>query len=84
VTRLLWGRLADVFGKRLIFLLGSVWMIIASIAVPFVPNEIGFNVLRGLQGIGVAAMIPTALGILGITFPPGKFKNYAFACFGMI
>jgi hypothetical protein len=27
-------------------------------------------------------MFPTALGILGTTFPPGKAKDVAFGCFG--
>ena len=49
--------------------------------VPLVPNEIGFDVLRGLQGLGSAAMVPTAIGILGVTFPPGKAKNYAFSSY---
>lgn len=47
------------------------------------PNEIGFDAFRGLQGLGAAAMIPTAIGILGVTFPPGKAKNYAFSCYGV-
>ncbi|KAF2020930.1 drug resistance protein [Aaosphaeria arxii CBS 175.79] len=79
---LLWGRLADVYGKRLIFLWGSVWITVTSIIVPFMPNEIGFDAFRGLQGLGAAAMVPTALGILGTTFKPGKAKNYAFSCYG--
>jgi MFS family permease len=47
-----------------------------------VPNEIGFDIFRGLQGLAAAAMAPTALGILGVTFPPGKAKDVAFGCFG--
>lgn len=57
-------------------------MTVTSIIVPFIPNEIGFDVFRGLQGLGAAAMVPTAIGILGVTFPPGKAKNYAFSAFG--
>ncbi|KAF2465631.1 MFS general substrate transporter [Lindgomyces ingoldianus] len=79
---LLWGRLADVYGKRLIFIWGSIWVTVTSLVVPFVSNEIGFDVFRGLQGLGAAAMVPTAIGILGVTFPPGKAKNYAFSCYG--
>ncbi|KAF2003628.1 MFS general substrate transporter [Amniculicola lignicola CBS 123094] len=78
---LLWGRLADVYGKRLIFLWGSVWVTVTSLIVPFIPNEIGFDIFRGLQGLGSAAMVPTAIGILGVTFPPGKVKNYAFSTY---
>ena len=79
---LLWGRLADVYGKRRIFVLGSAWLTVASLIVPFTPNEITFNLFRGFQGMGAAANVPTALGILGTTFSPSKAKNYAFACYG--
>ncbi|KAL6712226.1 hypothetical protein ACN47E_000103 [Coniothyrium glycines] len=79
---LLWGRLADVYGKRMIFLWGSAAFTITSIIPPFVPNEIGFDIFRGLQGLAAAAMAPTALGILAGTFSPGKAKDIAFGCFG--
>ncbi|KAL5390081.1 hypothetical protein DPSP01_002136 [Paraphaeosphaeria sporulosa] len=79
---LLWGRLADVYGKKIIFVWGSIWVTLTSLLVPVIPNEIGFDIFRGLQGLGAAAMVPTAIGILGTTFPPGKAKNYAFSCYG--
>jgi MFS family permease len=59
-----------------------VFFAVTSIVTPFVPNEIGFDIFRGLQGLAAAAMAPTALGILGVTFPPGKAKDVAFGCFG--
>jgi len=79
---LLWGRLADVYGKRRIFILGSAWLTAISLIVPFAPDEITFDLFRGFQGLGAAANVPTALGILGTTFTPSKAKNYAFACYG--
>ena len=66
----------------MIFLWGAIWVTVTSLVLPFVPSEIGFDIFRGLQGLGSAAMVPTAIGILGVTFPPGKAKNYAFACYG--
>ncbi|CAK7230931.1 hypothetical protein SBRCBS47491_007756 [Sporothrix bragantina] len=79
---LLWGRIADLFGKKAIFVAGSAWVTATTVANPFIPNEIVFNLFRGLQGLGAAANVPTAIGILGTTFPPGKAKNYAFAAYG--
>ncbi|KAL1604165.1 hypothetical protein SLS59_003958 [Nothophoma quercina] len=79
---LLWGRLADVYGRRLIFIWGSVFFTVTSIIPPFITNEIGFDIVRGLQGLAAAAMAPTALGILGVTFPPGRMKDIAFGFFG--
>ncbi|KAH6712856.1 major facilitator superfamily domain-containing protein [Leptodontidium sp. MPI-SDFR-AT-0119] len=78
---LLWGRIADIYGKRLIFIFGSIWVTICCIVNPFLPSEIPFDVFRGLHGLGAAANIPTAIGILGTTFPPGKAKNYAFSAY---
>ncbi|KAK3379250.1 major facilitator superfamily domain-containing protein [Lasiosphaeria ovina] len=78
---LLWGRIADIYGKRKIFIWGSAWVAATSVANPFVPNEIAFYLFRGLAGLGAAANVPTAIGILGVTFPPGKAKNYAFSCY---
>jgi MFS family permease len=78
---LLWGRIADVVGKKKVFIWGSAWVCLTTLVCPFVPDEIGFDVFRGLQGLGAAANVPTAIGILGVTFPPGKAKNYAFATY---
>ncbi|KAL0935951.1 major facilitator superfamily transporter [Colletotrichum truncatum] len=78
---LLWGRIADLYSKRLIFVAGSAWVAVMTIANAFVPNEIAFDLFRGLQGLGAAANVPTAIGILGTTFPPGKAKNYAFSAY---
>ncbi|TKA81998.1 hypothetical protein B0A55_01719 [Friedmanniomyces simplex] len=51
---MLWGRLADVYGKRLVFILGSAWVCIVTLVCPFIPHEIGFDIFRGLQGLGAA------------------------------
>lgn len=48
---LLWGRIADLFGKRIIFILGSAFVAVTMIVNPFLPNEIAFDIFRGLQGI---------------------------------
>ena len=61
---LLWGRLGDVFGKRAIFIGGSVWVTIMCVAIPFAPSEIAFDVSRGLQGIGAAANVPVWINCL--------------------
>lgn len=48
---LLWGRIADIYGKPRIFILGSVWVAIVTAANPFVRSEIAFNLFRGFQGL---------------------------------
>ncbi|GAB7356697.1 hypothetical protein MBLNU459_g7406t1 [Dothideomycetes sp. NU459] len=78
---LLWGRLADVYGKRLIFIYGSAWVSVLTLVNPFATNEIAFDVLRGLQGLGGAANVPAAIGIISNTFPPGKARNLAISAY---
>ncbi|KAK4444913.1 aminotriazole resistance protein [Podospora aff. communis PSN243] len=78
---LLWGRIADIFGRRKIFILGSAWVAITTAVNPFLKNEIAFDLFRGLQGLGAAANVPTAIGIIATTFPPGKARNYSISCY---
>ncbi|TLS25705.1 hypothetical protein PpBr36_07283 [Pyricularia pennisetigena] len=79
---LLWGRIADIYGMKKIFVLGSAWVAVTTALNPLIRNEIGFDLFRGLQGLGAAANVPTALGILGTTFRPGKAKTNAFSAYG--
>lgn len=69
---LLWARLADVHGRRLVFILGSVAVTVFTLVIPFSPNEIAFDIFRGLQGLGGAANVPTAIGIIRQTFKGGS------------
>ena len=48
---LLWGRIGDIYGKRLVFILGTLWVAITTAINPFLPNEIAFDIFRGLQGL---------------------------------
>ncbi|KAJ6784635.1 hypothetical protein PWT90_04491 [Aphanocladium album] len=76
---LLWGRIADIFNKRTIFVVGSIWVTLSTAVTPFAPNEAAFHSFRALQGIGAAANVPTAIGVLGTTFSRGKARLYAFS-----
>ncbi|EKG20882.1 Major facilitator superfamily [Macrophomina phaseolina MS6] len=79
---LLFGRIADLYGRRNVFIAGSAWVAACAIAVPFAQDEILFDVLRGLQGLGGAANVSSGIGILGNAFDHGKAKNYAFSIYG--
>lgn len=48
---LVWGRLADLFSKRAIFVAGSVWVTLSTTVTPFAANEGAFHAFRALQGI---------------------------------
>lgn len=78
---LLWGKIGDIYGKRLVFLIGGIWVAVTTLATAFSPSEIVFDILRALSGLGAAANVPAAMGILGTSIPPGKVKSYAFAIY---
>ncbi|KAL0952456.1 hypothetical protein HGRIS_006724 [Hohenbuehelia grisea] len=77
----MFGRLADLYGRKRVFMLGSLWLLAFTLGCGFAKDEITLDVLRGLQGCGVAASIPASLGILAHAFPPGKLRSIAFASF---
>ncbi|HEY3184145.1 MAG TPA: MFS transporter [Gaiellaceae bacterium] len=64
------GKLADLLGRRLIFMVGLVIFTGASLACGLAPNG-GFLIgARIVQGVGGALMNPATLSIITATFPP--------------
>src|SRR5919201_1153268 len=64
------GKLADLLGRRLLFIVGLAIFTGASLACGLAPNA-GFLIgARTVQGIGAAIMNPATLGIITATFPP--------------
>ncbi|KAI2636432.1 MFS general substrate transporter [Hypomontagnella submonticulosa] len=83
---LLAGRLGDLYGHKLIFLIGNVWFaifsLVAGLAV-YTPRPYSvFLFARIMQGIGPALLVPSAVALLGITYVPGQRKAMLFAIFG--
>src|ERR671939_386130 len=64
------GKLADFFGRRLLFVVGLTIFTGASLACGLAPSA-GFLIgARVVQGIGAAIMNPATLSIITATFPP--------------
>ncbi|WP_210648755.1 MFS transporter [Nocardioides sp. SYSU D00065] len=78
---LLGGRLADLYGRRLVFILGVLVFAVASLIGGFAQNELMLLSARGLQGLGAAMASPAALALITTTFPAGKERNRAFAIY---
>lgn len=79
------GRWGDLFGHRLLFIIGYIWFAVWTLVAGFSVwshSLILFAFCRAMQGIGPAMLIPNALAILGRTYPPGKRKNMVFSLFG--
>jgi MFS family permease len=57
------GHLADVHGRKRVFIGGSLILFAFTLACGFAQDEVTLAVLRGLQGVGGAATIPAAVRI---------------------
>jgi len=67
---LLGGALGDAHGRRKVFVIGTVWFAIASLACGLAPNVAFLIVARALQGAGGALLTPGSLAILQASFTP--------------
>lgn len=81
-TTLIFGRLADMYGGRSIYLCGLIWLAIWSVIIGFSNNEVMMNISRAMQGIGASAILPSGLMLMGATYHPGTRKNMVFCIFG--
>jgi EmrB/QacA subfamily drug resistance transporter len=79
---LLGGRLADLLGRRRLFITGVVVFTIASLFSGLAWSEGSLIATRALQGIGGALLVPAALSIVVTTFPEGRGRNTALAVWG--
>src|SRR5207302_6097536 len=64
------GKLADLFGRRLIFIAGLVIFTGSSLACGLAAGPEVLIGARTVQGIGAALMNPATLSIITATFPP--------------
>jgi EmrB/QacA subfamily drug resistance transporter len=78
---LLGGRLADLYGRRRVFMIGVLVFAAASFAGGVAQTEAVLLIARGVQGLGAAMASPAALALITTTFPAGKERNRAFAVF---
>jgi len=78
------GRLADIYGGKWVYIIGLLWTMIWAVIVGFAQNEIMLIVSRAIQGLGPAAYLPSGLMLLGSTYRPGPRKNVIFAIYGAL
>lgn len=78
----LFGRFADLFGRRMTFLASMVGFSACLFVMGFATNAYYMDVCCGICGIFSAMAVPPAIGKLGAVYSsPSRRKNIAFACF---
>jgi EmrB/QacA subfamily drug resistance transporter len=81
---LLGGRLADLLGRRRVFVAGLFLFSAASLLGGFAQSEGQLIAARALQGLGAAIVSPAALAIVTTTFAEGSERNKALGIWGAI
>ena len=79
---LLGGRLADLLGRRRLFIAGLALFTVSSLLDGLAWSEGSLIVFRSLQGLGAALLSPAALSILTTTFREGRERNLALGIWG--
>ncbi len=81
---LLGGRLADLFGRRRIFLVGLGLFTAASLLGGFATDQATLIAARSLQGVGAAILSPATLTILTVTFTDQRARAKAFGLWSAV
>jgi EmrB/QacA subfamily drug resistance transporter len=81
-TLLLGGRLADLLGRRRMFVAGLALFAASSLLCGFAWSSGSLVAFRALQGLGGALLAPAALSLLMTTFAEGRDRNRALGIYG--
>ena len=81
---LLGGRAADLFGRRRVFMAGTLLFGVASLLAGLSQTEGMLIGARALQGLGAAVISPAALSIVMTTFSEGVERNKALSVWGAV
>jgi EmrB/QacA subfamily drug resistance transporter len=81
---LLGGRMADLLGRRLIFMVGLTLFTLASLTCGLASSAGILIASRAVQGVGAAIINPAALSIVTTTFEEGAERNKALGIWGAL
>jgi EmrB/QacA subfamily drug resistance transporter len=81
---LLGGRVADKFGRRLVFISGVVAFVASSLVCGLAGSSTMLIAARAVQGLGAAFMAPAALSLVAVIFSEGDDRNRALGVWGAI
>lgn len=81
---LLGGRLADLYGRRKMFLAGVTTFAAASLFAGIAQDATQIIIFRGLQGLGGALLAPSALSLVLSIFKEGPERNKALGLWSMV
>jgi EmrB/QacA subfamily drug resistance transporter len=83
----IYGRLADIYGRKPMLLIGIAVFLVASILCGSAWSMVSLIAFRGLQGVGAGAIIPITSTIVGDLYEPaqrGRIQGYISSVWGVM
>ena len=81
---LLGGRMADLLGRRRMFIAGLIVFAGASLAGGLAQSDVWLIAARAVQGLGAALLSPAALSLVTVLFAEGAERNKAMGVWGAV
>lgn len=81
----LWGKISDLYGRKLLFQIAIVTFIAGSLLAGFSHNIYELIGFRAIQGLGGGGLMALAMATIGDVIPPrerGRYQGYFAAVFG--
>jgi EmrB/QacA subfamily drug resistance transporter len=82
----IFGKLSDLYGRRLLFIVGSSTFMVGALAAGFAQTMEQLIGARAIQGVGMGAIMPLAMAIIADVVPAnerGKWQGVMGAVFGL-
>ncbi|MGZ4436137.1 MAG: DHA2 family efflux MFS transporter permease subunit [Nocardioides sp.] len=82
----LWGKISDLYGRRLLFQIAIVTFLVGSLLAGFSQNIEELIAFRAIQGLGGGGLMALAMATIGDVIPPnerGRYQGYFAAVFGV-
>ncbi len=86
VSTPVYGRLADIYGRKRVFFAGASLFLASSLACGFAWGMVPLILFRALQGLGAGAIQPIAWTIIGDIYPPAdraRMQGWLSSVFGV-
>jgi EmrB/QacA subfamily drug resistance transporter len=81
----LWGKISDLYGRRLLFQIAIVTFMVGSLLAGFSQNIDQLIAFRAIQGLGGGGLMALAMATIGDVIPPrerGRYQGFFAAVFG--
>nr|QFR37186.1 MFS transporter [Cyberlindnera americana] len=79
------GKFGDLYGLKKVLICGAIWSAIWTLITGlsgYTDSVILFCICRAMHGIGLAFVLPSAIGVIGTMYPNGQRKALVFSAIG--